>query len=188
MSYGRHLSRLGAIGLLALLVSLPAFGLIMPVVALHQTQRDQAAMLEGQLARLGALAAARDDLRRQQADLAVRRGKSGLLLTGGSEALATANLQNTVKTAVALAKGELRSTQALPVTVDQGARRLTVRALLSTDIEGLRTFVHVIETGRPMLFIDDLDIRARSAGRAGEEAEKVALEVRVDVTGYLGGE
>ncbi|HSV28130.1 MAG TPA: type II secretion system protein GspM [Candidatus Omnitrophota bacterium] len=183
----RLAGRLGAVGVLAALVCVPVFGLMMPVLDHHAGQQERIALLESQLARLKAAAAQREDLKRQQAELAARRGKSGLLLTGGSEALATATLQNMIKTAVARAGGELRSTQALPVTAGQGARRLTVRALLSTDVEGLRTFLHAIEAGRPLLFVDDLDVRARPGGR-DDDGDRVALEIRVDVTGYLGGE
>lgn len=182
----RHAPRLIAVGILSLVLAVPVFGLLLPAMDALEARRARVATLEGQVARLRALAGAREGLLKQSTDLAARRGNSGLLLNAGSEAAAAASLQNIVKTAVARAGGDLRSTQSLPAADDSGVRRMTVRAHLSTEIEGLRVFLHAIESGAPLLFVDDLDIRARSGAQRDEEGA-VLLDVRIDLAGYLGG-
>lgn len=187
LSARRHLSRVAAVGILALVLAAVVFGGLMPVLDELRSGQARIAALRDQLSTMRQLAAARDELAGQKAELDARRKKNGLLLAAGSEALAAATLQNMVKTAVARAGGELRTTQSLPATGDAGMRRMTVRAHLSTDTEGLRVFLHAVEGGAPILFVEDLDVRARAGGPQDAAAPPV-LDVRVDLAGWLGGE
>ncbi|MEW5728389.1 MAG: type II secretion system protein GspM [Pseudomonadota bacterium] len=187
LSRQRHLSRLVAVGILALLLATLVFGVLVPLMDGLRSRHARIAALRDQLSTVRQLAAARDELTRQKAELEARRKKSGLLLAAGSEALAAATLQNMVKTAVARAGGELRTTQSLPATGEAGMRRMAVRAHLSTDMDGLRAFLHAVEGGAPILFVEDLDIRARASGPQDAVTAPV-LDVRIDLVGLLGGE
>lgn len=176
-------SRLAALALLLAVVVLPYLAVVAPLLAAHAGREAELAELEDKAARLAGLAAARDELARQRDELAARRAQGGLLLSGASEALAAAALQNTLKAAVARAGGELRSTQALAVSEDKGFRRIAVRALLATDAEGLRTLLHAVESARPALVVVGLEVRGRARMAEGDEPR---LDVRIDVAGHLG--
>lgn len=177
--------RLAAVALLLAVPTLPYLALVRPVLDAHAARAAEIATLETKAMRLGAMAAVKAELARQRDALAARRDQGDLLLSGASEALAAAALQNSLKAAVARAGGELRSTQALAVTEEKGFRRIAVRALLATDAEGLRTLLHAVESARPPLFVDGLEVRGRA--RTGESEEEPRLDIRIDVFGYAGG-
>lgn len=176
--------RLAAVALLLVVPALPFLAVVRPLLDAHAERADQIAELETKAQRLGAVAAAGAELTRQREALAERRDQGGLLLSGASEALAAAALQNTLKAAAARAGGDLRSTQALAVTEEKGFRRIAVRALLASDAEGLRTLLHAVESARPPLFVDGLEVRGRART---SDAEEPRLDIRIDIFGYAGG-
>lgn len=178
------ISRLAALVLVLALPVLSWLGLAVPLLAAHAESEREIAELTAKTDRLAALAATREDLTRQKEALAARRQHGGLLLAGASEALAAAALQNTIKTAVARAGGELRSTQPLTTSEEKGFRRISVRALLSTDGEGLRILLHAIDSARPLLVVETLEVRGRAVSRQGGEPEEPQLDIRIDVTGF----
>jgi general secretion pathway protein M len=100
----------------------------------------------------GALAEQRPLLAERLAEQQERAPSAAGYLTGPSDALAAAQLQDRVKTAVEAAGGELRSTRILPATPlegDPGFRRTTLRVQFVVTIEGLETTLYELETGQP---------------------------------------
>jgi general secretion pathway protein M len=176
--------RFAALALLLAVVALPLLAIMGPLLDAHAARDAEIAELQAKAMRLDAIAATKPELTRHRDELTARRDRSSLLLSGASEALAAAALQNSLKAAAARAGGELRSTQALAVTEDKGFRRIAVRALLATDTDGLRTLLHAVESARPPLFVDALEVRGRARQ---DEADEPRLDIRIDVFGYAWG-
>ena len=106
--------------------------------------RQLLAALEAQLARQSA---------RGGADPAA------LMLRGETPGIAGAALQRHVNDHVNAAGGLASSFQLLPPRESGGTTRLALDFAMRIDISGLRDVLHAIETGEPLLFVDDIAIR-----------------------------
>lgn len=83
----------------------------------------------------------------------------------GTEALASADLQKFIKTAIAEADGQLTSTQVLPSKNDDGFVRIAVKVRMNGDMETLRSVLYRIESSVPLYAIDEIDIRPERGRR-----------------------
>ena len=108
-----------------------------------------------------------------------------------SEALAAAALQERLKAVIAKHDGQLRSTQDLSTLSENEFTRVGVRVQMIGDIEALSKIFHELESGRPYLFLDNIDLRPtgsrRSRNKTPDQAADaaVALMARYDVFGYM---
>lgn len=140
---------------------------------------------EQTLVRLRKEIAGESDLQKEHRDLVVLSREANLLVEGSTAGIAGANLQKLISDVVAGHGGVASSLQILPVSEEGGLERVALRLSISVDIDGLRDIMHGIETGRPLLFIDDLIVRA------GEQKESNAdphflgpLDVEIQVSGF----
>ncbi len=77
----------------------------------------------------------------------------------------------------------------MPAVDDGKFRRITVRGEITTTIGGVQRVFYGLEAGRPLLFVDNVDIRARSESdrfRQRDEPDDL-LEIDFDVYGYTNG-
>jgi general secretion pathway protein M len=81
--------------------------------------------------------------------------------------------------------GVLNSTQILDTTSEEGFRRLAVRVRMSGGSEALYKVFHALETERPFLFVDNVDINARTVRTREGQGETVELMVTFDLFGYM---
>jgi general secretion pathway protein M len=115
----------------------------------------------------------------------VQASQSGFL-EGANESLATAQLQNRIKTIIETGGGELRSTQVLPVRDEGKFRRIIVRGQMATNTAAMQRIFYDIESASPYLILDNIDIRARPSSRAPEnDPTDTMLDVRFDLYGYV---
>jgi general secretion pathway protein M len=186
---GSVLSRTLAIALLGIAL-LGAYRLIAaPLVVAYREGEASIEQAKELLERYQALAEQRsllaDRLTKQQR----RAGSAAGYLTGPSDALAAAQLQDRVKSVVEAAGGELRSTQILPAQPlegDLGFRRATLRVHFVVSIDGLKTTLYELETGQPYLIIDDVTVRQeRVRRRRNEPEQEPILDVSLELFGYL---
>ncbi len=184
-----RLSRLLALALLLAVLAVPYLAIVRPFIAELAANRETLAEQATLLERYSRLAAAGEGLgerldasRRQPVD-------ENVYLEGASEALVAAELQNRVKIAVQSNGGTLNSTQILEPTAEAGFRRLAVRARMSAGTDALPKVLHALEAGRPFLFIDNVDINARTFRRRNSagtgETESVELIASFDLFGYM---
>ncbi len=111
---------------------------------------------------------------------------SSNLLRGANPAVAAATLQQFIRSSVQAERGTLRSVQTMPEKQQDSFRRITVRSQVDVNAAGLRNILHRIESSRPFLFIDNIDLRpGRSVTSAGSEETEVLLTVRFDVYGFV---
>jgi general secretion pathway protein M len=180
--------RVIALLLLILLAALLVFSVALPVWDEYVSARGQAAELEAALVRMRTAARERSALEAELAKLKARRSAAGLL-SGGTDALAAAELQNRLKSTTESAAGEFRSVQILPPRDEGQFRRIAVRAEMKLRLGVLVHIVHQLEAGSPLLFLDNVDFRAEPSDRSkrGSEASEddPVLNVGIDVSGYV---
>jgi Tfp pilus assembly protein PilO len=174
----KTMSRIVALGLLAAALALPVLGVAMPVM--HRFQ-DLAQAIEDQRLQLdqyNVVAAQGANLRQleqqHQAELAF-----GEFLPGDSELVVQSNLQTTL-TNLAQASGvRIRSARKLPERERAPFKLVGMGINLTTDIGNVQKILHAIETARPYLFVEALDISP--LGGANPPPGQRMLEVRLDI-------
>jgi general secretion pathway protein M len=129
------------------------------------------------------------ELPRRQAELAAlreRRGTVAGFLAGGNDAVVAAQLQNRIRGLVEQARGELKSTQVLPGEDEGAVRRIAVRGQLTGTLGAVQRVLYALESGSPLLFVDNLSIHADLAEESyrGQGLDPT-LDVTLDVYGYL---
>jgi hypothetical protein len=169
-------SRALALTLLFALMSLVFGGIVSPLLDAYRTAAASAQQLQSKIdhARTSG-----DNVAALRAEVAKRKGleKSAAgFLRGSNEALAVAQLQERLKTVTATVHADLRSTQTLPPRDEANARRIAVRGEVVADVAELQTLFYVLESGSPMLFLDNVDIGAMTPPK---------IMVRFDLYGYV---
>ena len=134
------------------------------------------------------LGANRADLEQRLDRVGESLSPAGLYIEAASDALVGAELQNKLKSVVEQGGGILNSTQILPAAEAEPFRRIGVRVQMSGTVMALQSTLHKLESARPYLFLDNLDVRRRVA-RTRTQRKRAAppesrLTVRFDLYGY----
>lgn len=177
-----------AVCLLLLVVSVAVFAVLLPLIstglAYHEEKNDLLFRLQRQQTIAGRetqVAAALEEIKQQFSE-------QGYFSTSTTEALASAELQNIVKTAVADVGGQLTSTQGLPGKERDGFFRVAVKVRMIGSIEALVGVLHGIEAAVPVLIVDQLDINPVRGAR-NRKTNKVEpsdqLNVSFQVVSFL---
>jgi len=185
------ISRPAAVLLLIMAIG-AAYSLVAEPILIGYREANQA-IEEGreQLRHFQRLAATRPVLAKQLEQLAAEQGAETYYLSGGTDALAAASLQDRVSALVDGNGGTLRSLQPLLGADEQGFRRITVRVEITATIESLFGTLYALETEMPVLFVENLDIRSRLARRRANQvamqvaADEPLLMVGFDLSGYM---
>ena len=178
------LSRLCALAILVALVGAGAYGIALPLLGSYQENSERAEQLRAALARYRR---AGGDLEARQAELAKlkqRQATAEGFLPGGNEALAAAEVQNRIKTLAEASKGELKSTQILPPQDEGKFRRIAVRAQMTLKLPAAQRVLYGLESGTPLLLLDNVNIRAHGDRRREDTVDDPVLDLRFDVYGY----
>ncbi|MDD2658996.1 MAG: type II secretion system protein GspM [Methylococcales bacterium] len=148
-----------AVGLLAIALLAVILAIIVPVVSkemeLRETKNNLVFRLqqyERILAKKNTVVASMDNIKQQQK-------QQGYFNSQETDALASAEMQEFIKKAIVDAGGQLSSTQALPVNNKDKFSRITVRVRMTGNSEVLRAVLYKIETSKPLIIIDQIDIR-----------------------------
>ena len=173
----------------ALIFSLGIFG---PLLAINQSYRERIEDSEFKLQKLRKIAAEKDFWLKRLEEIK-RQGKAeGRLIARDTAALASADLQSLIKEAVNHAGGELISTQVIPEHKEEQFNRVAVKVRMTGSTQALRDILHSFESGHPILFVDNLNIRPirnvqpmLPGRKAGKVTDK--LSVDFDVIGYIRG-
>lgn len=178
--------RMLAVTILVLMIFIPYQFLFSPVVSryheLIQTERRERALLE----RFQLVGKKAEMLRGQLETLReAESASSGGYLTGDSETLVAADLQNLVRTTVERSGGRLESTQILPAEIDGDFRRVSLRVRMTADMSSLFRTMYDLESHSPYLFIDNIDIISRGSRRREDNDSGLAMSVAYDVFGYM---
>ena len=166
--------------------------LVEPLVVGHDSIYREIDDAQEQLAHFERLAAMRPAVAQQLQQVGSQQTAQGYYLSGGTDALAAAGLQDRINALVAANGGTLRSTQPMPGVEEQGFRRITLKVQLTATIEELFDTLYELESGAPVLFVEELDIQSRivrrqTSDKAGvNESQPIPLlAVAFDLSGYL---
>ena len=125
-------------------------------------------------------------LRKENSELAaVGEDASLMLLQGETTGIAGANLQKLMSGLVLQHGGAASSIQILPTKEDGNLVRIPISLSISVGIDGLRDILYGLETGTPLLFIDDITIRSESADFGTPDPHYLGpLDVTLQISGY----
>jgi len=180
------LKRALAVAILIGLIGGIYYGVVRPLLDNYNDKRAAIEQMQDNLARYQRAAR---DLAPRQAELAAlkqRQSAQDGFLQGANDTLVAAQIQNRIKSVADATKGELRSTQVLPSQDDGKLRRITVRGQMSTSLTGALRVFHGLESASPLLFIDNVDMRARPAQLRDRTAavNTDVIDLTFDVYGY----
>lgn len=137
------------------------------------------------LPELRAKVAHENDLKKEHSDLASLGQEKSLLLEGDKTGVAGANLQSLLNSIVTANGGSSSSIQILPPKEDGDLVQISVSVSLSVGIDGLRDIVHSLETGTPLIFIDDLTVKTiRQDFKPVDPHFLGPLDVTLQVSGF----
>lgn len=152
--------RIAAIALLAAALVVVAAVITLPVYFVHDHYDAEIVKMQRQLK--GFMALSRQQPQFVEAiDLLKSRDSRKFFLKGVSPALASAELQDVVKSVVDSSGGRVLSVQVLPPGDEAGYRRIGATIQISTNIQSLRRTLYALEAKEPYLFIDGLIVRAQ---------------------------
>jgi general secretion pathway protein M len=173
-----------ALALLFIVVLAAYLVLARPLLALHHGYEEAIDQAEDRLQHYNNIIAHRDALKQRLEVIQRRRAAQDFYLEHNSPTLAAAELQEHVKRVVADSQGTLLSTQILPEKAEGQLVKVTVKVAMRGSTETLQKVFHTLEGGRPLLFLDEVFIRAYSL-RRGRQTSVSEMEIRFDLSGYL---
>lgn len=197
MTLGARQQQMAALAILAGTLLLVFSLLIHPLLSLFMQQGATLSRLENQQARYQQLA---DDL--EQTEQALRKLKNenpsaDLYLPENRPPLASAWLQQHLNQLVSRSGGQLVSIQTVPPNTATPLPGIALKVHLRGEVEQLVHLLHALESGRPMLFINNLVISANTARsnirnrnlllrsrRQAPGLQQPSLDIRFDLLGY----
>ncbi len=175
----RHCLAAAGLALLLLLTLVLLIGL--PWRAKMQEYRQTAAGWADNLGRFEEKLASRSAIEEALADQQARTGSTRPYIQGQTLGLAGANLQQLSKRLIEEAGGTLASAQIITPPSESPLQLMVNRVKMSGEMEALLKLIHQVETGEPVLFLDNLTIR----GNPGRGAAQAMLEIQFDLSGYM---
>lgn len=151
--------RVLAAALLALVVIIALALIAVPVVLLHRHYDEHIARMTRQLQTQSAFNALGPRVA-QALDALKTRDASRLFLKGNTAALASAELQDQVKTIVEASGGRFISSTGVAHKDDGQYRTVAATFQINLGNANLRRLLHALETQEPYLFVDNLTIRS----------------------------
>jgi general secretion pathway protein M len=185
------ISRLTALLLLVVAIAAVYSFIVEPIVVGYGETDGRIEEVREQLSRYQRLAAVRPALEQRMQQSATHQASQSYYLSGGTDALVAAELQDRVNALIEAKGGSLRSIQPMPGIDDQGFRRITLRVQMTATIEALFETLYGLEAGTPMLFVESLDVQSRSVLRRNNDAdgtdvpEAPVLTVGFDLSGFM---
>lgn len=181
-------SRLSAIGLLLLVLLLGYFAVIYPLMGVKQEYQETVDDLRFKLEHLQQVASGREALAQRLEKIRALAKQNDAFMPTNTAALASADLQTRIKQVVSEAGGELSSTQVIPERNEENAVRVGVKIRMTGSSGVLRQVLQSFESGKPYLFIENLNIRPIRMPRNPRDKNPVIedrLSVDFDVAGYM---
>jgi general secretion pathway protein M len=182
-------SRGAALAILAGIAAVLYFGIAAPLLNEYGAMRDSIGQLQDRVQRYQHVAR---DLAPRRAELAAlkrRQSAQDGFLQGANDTLIAVQIQNRLKALADQTRSELRSTQVLPAQDEGKLRRISIRGQISTTVPGALRIFYGLESADPLLFIDNVDMRARpqSYRNRNEESHAGVIDMQFDVYGYTRG-
>jgi general secretion pathway protein M len=172
----KPLSRIAALGLVALALCLAALAAVVPFARMTAAG-EEIGSLNNQIA-------LHERLLRAAATRPAHAARD-VLVAGETSGLAGAELQRVVTELARRSGLSLRSTHVAVPKREADLAAIGVEVSLQGQMEGLRAFIHAIETGAPVLFVEMLSIK--SVPSYQPVPQPASLDVTLRVRGYGAG-
>jgi general secretion pathway protein M len=177
--------------LLALAILVLALGAVfsltvLPVLLANQHYQDTITTQQSRLQQLQRAAAIGDTLQPEYEQLQRWQTTDAQYLKSNSAALAAAELQRLVKRIVVAKNAEVVSTQILTTRQEEGFDRVALKVRIRGGLENIVQAFHVIETGDPFVFLDNVSVRAGRGRRIrGQVPTLQTLDIDMELIGYM---
>ncbi|WP_006787146.1 type II secretion system protein GspM [Thiorhodospira sibirica] len=165
---------------LAILMSLVlAFGLLVlkPIVGLVMHYATAIEDVSFRIERLSAQVAREPGLRHNVAELEGLLNAQGWYFEPENPSLIAARLQESLSRILRTHGGQLSSSQVLEPRAQDGLRVIGLRLRILANSQALANIIYDIETAIPLMFIDDLTIRALPAPAHGGDWLDIQLQI-----------
>ena len=154
----RH-SRIFALALLIITIIIIPMALVIPIVSKGLEYNETKNDLAFRLKKIKKIVASKDQVFDGIETSRKQFGSQGYFSNQETESLASAELQQFLKKIISSAGGELTSTQVLPRKEEQFFYQIAVKVRMTGDMEMLRAVLYEIETSKPLILVEQLDIR-----------------------------
>ncbi|TCK08768.1 type II secretion system protein GspM [Marinobacterium mangrovicola] len=189
-------SRFLAVALLVVVTLLLIRILLVPLWVSWSDYAARIDALENRLAVYERLAEGLPEAKARLAALQANQPSDDWYLAQATPALAAAGLQQLLHRQVGIGGAQVISTQILNRDDDSPLQPVSIQVHLRGELNDLVDLLYNIESGRPVLFVDNLrvlanprrQISARVRNQRDRAAAIPALDVRFDLIGYTGQE
>lgn len=181
-----------ALGLLLLTLLVAYLAIVHPVIAKHEFYHENIASMQQRLEKYNQIIASRPALEAELQRLQRAQAANAYYLEQQSPPLAATELRKRVKSVIEASDGVLISTQSLPLVQNEPFPRVGISVRMSGDTETLHRVLYDLESRRPLLFVDDLQVRSRQIRRRSRLDRRVIIEetqltISFEVYGYMRG-
>jgi general secretion pathway protein M len=114
--------------------------------------------------------------------------KLGIFNAESTGALALADMQEKIKTAVAAADGNLMSTQVMAQQKTEGLTKILVKVRFAGRVETLKKVLYELETAKPYMLVENLQITSVRGARNPTTRKIEAVDkinVMLDVSSFM---
>lgn len=157
---------------------------VAPVIGLYESRADTLAQQRDTAARMVALRQEIPALRHAVKAAGLQSADDQLLLPGGTDAIAGANLQTTLQNLATQAGTSLDSAQLLPVQAAGNLRNIGMQVSVTAPWPVLIGLLQAIGTAQPRMIIGDFRVSAVSQGNTGLNPP---MQATFSVSGFRAG-
>ena len=176
--------RMLALGILLVVILVVWLGIASPLIGLYQDRADQLTQHRALAAKMAQVAALLPTLQKEADEQANDVRPPSLLLSGGTDALAAAQLQEKLEKAAGTSGIVILSAESVPVQNVGAVRRIGLKLNLSGKFGPLVSFLQEIDTSTPPLMVDELQIQ----GSPSPDEPETDLLTSMTIYGFRAGE
>ncbi len=169
-----------ALGLLMVVVLFIALFLILPLVSTWNEYNETKQDLAFRLKRYKQVIASKDKVYANAETIKQQYDEQEYFSDRETVALASADLQKFIKSTISATGGQLTSTQVLPSKTEEDITRIVVKVRMNGKIENLRSILYEIEMSKPLMIVEELDIRP-VRGRRNRKTRKIEPSNKMNV-------
>jgi general secretion pathway protein M len=148
-----------AVALLVFVMAALGLLIVMPLISVGLELNEEKQALIFKLQKYEKILALKDNVIAETETIKQQQEEQNYFNKQGTDALASAEMQELIKKTIVEAGGQLSSTQSIPVSEKDDFKHISVRVRMTANSEVLRSVLYKLETSSPLLVIDQLDIR-----------------------------
>lgn len=173
-----------ALGMLAAALMLVWFAAISPLLGWYQGRAMELAQQREEAAHMAALGREIPALRAAVATTGGQAAGEEVLLTGGTDAIAGANLQSALQTLAAQSGTSLDSAALLPAQPAGALRRIAMQVSVTAPWLVLVALLQTIDTAQPSMVAGDISL---TTGNQPDPSQPVPVQANFTVSGFRAG-